>query len=464
MNRIAGGAAAILAAGVIGGVVWLNTSAFGTIYLPSGTGITAKQTCSLTFVSGLPAERAQALYTDPLLGDVAGLVTTDIDYEAGEATAGVLGLFWRQRAVYRDGLGCTLVHGSGDFDREAAAPLPAAAAPMALDSAHRDAHFDAEALQAAVDAAFTEDGRNTLGVVVLHDGRLVAERYADGVTDETPLHGWSMTKSLAATVAGVLVQRGLIDMEAEGQVPALIDAERPDITIEHLLRMTGGLAGYERNDGSDPNSDMLFTESDMARFAATRDVIAAPGERWDYQSGNTILAGSGLEPHLGDAVSEKIETLRDWLFEPLGMHRSVLEADEAGTLQWSSYMYASARDWARLGQLYVNDGRAPDGTRIIPADWDAIVSTPTEGAQDGVYGLGFWLGHPSSAAPRPAYYMSGFQGQLGYVFPEQDLVVIRLGATNFQPSGGYQLAAAVADALAPPAPERSGFDDAPSPD
>ena len=464
MKRVLGGAAALFGAAGIGRDVWLNTSAFGTIFLPSGTGITAKQTCSLTFVSGLPAERAQALYTDPLLGEAAGLVSTDIDYEAGEVTSGVLGLFWRQRAVYRDGLGCTLVHGSGDFDPSQAASLPAATESMTLDRAHRDAHFDADALQGAVEAAFTEDGRNTLGVVVLHEGRLVAERYADGVTEETPLHGWSMTKSLAATVAGVLVQRGLIDVEAEGQVPALLDAGRPDITIEDLLRMTGGLAGYERNDGSDPNSDMLFTESDMARFAATRDLIAAPGERWDYQSGNTILAGSGLEPFLGETVSEKIGTLRDGLFDPLGMHRSVLEADEAGTLQWSSYMYASARDWARLGQLYINDGRAPDGTQIIPENWNEIVSTPTQGARQGAYGLGFWLGHPSSEAPQGAYYMSGFQGQFGYIFPEQRLVVVRLGATNFQSSGGYQFAAAVADALTPPRPERSGFDDAPSPD
>ena len=226
MKQILGGAAALVGVAAIGGVIWLNTSAFGTVYLPSGTGITAKQTCSLTFVSGLSADRAQALYTDPLLGEVAGLVSTDIDYEAGEVTAGVFGLLWRQRAIYRDGLGCTLVHGSGDFDPDAAAPLSADRDPMTLDAAHRDAHFDTAALEAATDAAFTEDGRNTLGVVVLHQGRLVAERYADGVNEESPLHGWSMTKSLAATMAGVLVQGGLIDIEAPGRIPALVEAER----------------------------------------------------------------------------------------------------------------------------------------------------------------------------------------------------------------------------------------------
>jgi CubicO group peptidase (beta-lactamase class C family) len=460
MKRILGGAAAIAGAAILGGVVWLNTSTLGTIYLPSGTGITAKQTCSLTFVSGLSAERAQALYTDPLLGDVADLVHTQIDYEAGEVTSAVLGLFWRQRAVFREGLGCTLIHGADGFDRAAAAPLSSGRDPMALDAAHRDARFDAAALEAALDAAFTDDGRNTLGVAVLHEGRLIAERYADGVTEETPLHGWSMSKSLAATLAGVLVQRGLIDIDAEGQVPALAAAGHPEITIDQLLRMTGGLAGYEGNDGTDPNSDMLFTESDMARFAATREQIAAPGERWDYQSGNTVLAGSALEPYLGETVQDRIATLRAWLFEPLGMQRSVLEADEAGTLMWSSYMYASARDWARLGQLYLNDGQAPDGAQLIPEDWIDYVSAPTPGSE-GDYGSGFWM--YDVGLPGDTFMMNGFQGQLGYIIPSEDLVIVRLGATNFQRDGGPELARAVIAAKRPQQAVRAGFDEAPAP-
>jgi CubicO group peptidase (beta-lactamase class C family) len=458
MKKVLGGAAAVLGVAILGGALWFNGSDFNRIYVPAGTGIAAKQICSLSFVSGLDAERARALYVDPLLGDVADRVTIDVDYEAGEVTAAIAGVLWKQRAVFREGLGCSLVHGSGTFDPQAVAPLNSERDPLMVDADHRAAWFDEAALQSAIDAAFTDDGRNTLAVLVLHDGRLVAERYADGVTAETPLHGWSMTKSLAATVAGVLVQQGLVDVEAEGEIPALVEAGRPNLTIDNLLRMTGGLAGYELNNGSDPNSDMLFTESDMARFAATREVIAAPGERWDYQSGNTVLAGSGLEVHLGETVPQKIESLRAWLFEPLGMHRSILEADEAGTLQWSSYMYASARDWARLGQLYVNDGRAPDGRQIIPENWINYVTEPTPGS-GGDYGSGFWLGHPSSEAPQTSFYMSGFQGQFGYVFPDQKLVVIRLGATNFQRTGGYRFAASVVEALTPPEP--AGFNAAP---
>jgi CubicO group peptidase (beta-lactamase class C family) len=450
MKKLLLGTVGVLVLAIGAGAIWLNTSTLGQIYLPSGTGITAKQTCSLAFVSGLDAERARALYVDPLLGGVSGIVSTDIDYETGEVTAGIPGGLWRQRAVFREGLGCTVVHGDDRFDLDATAPFSGASDDMALDAVHRDANFDTQALTAALDAAFTEDGRNTLAVAVLHDGRLVAERYADGVTPQSPLHGWSMTKSLAATMAGVLTQRGLLDVYAEGQIPALAAAGRPEITVDDLLRMTGGLAGYEGNDGTDPTSDMLFTESDMAAFAATRDQIAAPGERWDYQSGNTVLAGSALEGGLGASVVEKIETIRAWLLEPLGMHHTVLEADEAGTLQWSSYMYASARDWARLGQLYINDGRAPDGTQLIPEDWMEYVSAPTPGS-DGDYGSGFWM--YETGLPAGTFIMNGFQGQYGFIIPSENLVVVRLGATNYQSDGAIDFANAVVAARRAPESE-----------
>ncbi|MEO1574277.1 MAG: serine hydrolase, partial [Pseudomonadota bacterium] len=414
------GIAVLVAVGIIALVVWLQVSDIGRIYLPTGTGITAKQVCSLHFVSGLDPERARALYTSPLLDDADPLVRVSVDREKKEVRSSALGLIARQRAVYREGLGCTLVHGSGDFDPDARL-APMTAKPMSLDAAHRDAHFNTDALDAALTEAFADDGRHTLGVVVLHQGRLVAERYADGVSAATPLHGWSMTKSLAATVAGVLTQRGLVDVTRQGSVPSLVEAGHPEITIDHLLRMTGGLAIYELQNGTDPVSDMLFTESDMAGFSATRDQIAAPGERFDYQSGNTILAGEGLEEFLGKTPQEEIATLREWLFEPLGMAHTILETDEAGTLQWSSYMYASARDWARLGQLYLDGGRAPDGTQMIPEHWIDYVRRPTAGS-DGRYGAGFWM-HPADL-PDDKFMMDGFQGQRGFVIPSEALVIV----------------------------------------
>lgn len=215
---VLGTAAALVAAGLVA----VNLSPLGRSYLPSGTGLVAKQVCSLTFVAGMDTDQAKSIYIDPLMGAAASLISYELDAEAREVRSGVFGLFWRQRAVWREGLGCTLVHGSGDFDPDLALPPTDDFQPLELDTAHRDAHFDVAALTAAIDGAFGDpqtDPRNTLAVAVLHEGRLVAERYAPGTSRETRFHGWSMTKSAMATLAGVLTEDGLIDIEAEGRSP-----------------------------------------------------------------------------------------------------------------------------------------------------------------------------------------------------------------------------------------------------
>ena len=427
---------ALIAALFVGGWLYVSQSTWGRIYLPSGAGLTAKQACSLTFVSGLDPERAQTDYIDPLLGPAKSLISLEVDRSARRTTSAIFGLFYRQTAVFRDGLGCTLVHDPDQFDADLTVPMPPPSALMEIDTAWRDAHFDADALDAALDAAFTEDGRNTLAALVLHDGRLVAERYADGVDARSPLLGWSMTKSTAVTFAGVLVERGLIDMRAEGLSPDLNAVDRPDITLDDMLRMTGGLDGFELNNGHDPNSEMLMTQADMAAYAASRNKLHEPGEEWSYQSVNTILAGAAMEEFMGDTLTDRVETLRAWLFEPLGMNSVVFEPDQSGTLQWSSYMYATAQDWARLGQLYLDNGRVGDA-QIIPPNWLTYVGTPTV----DWYGSGFWLN--IEGLPADTVAMQGFQGQHGFVIPSEDLVIVRMGATLGMESGAPEFGAAV---------------------
>lgn len=444
----------LIAALVAGGWLYVSQSTLGRIYLPSGTGLTAKQTCSLTFVSGLEPDYAHELYISPLLGGAEALISVDIDQDNQRVTSSVLGGLFKQTAVYRDGIGCTLVHDFDAFDASLSLPVVNGPDPMRLDTGWRDANFDVNALNAALDEVFTEDGRNTLAALVIHDGHLVAERYAEGVDETTPLHGWSMTKSTAATFAGVLVQRGLIDISAPGQVPALADADRPEITIDDLLRMSAGLDGFEINDGTDPNSEMLFTQTDMATYAANRNVLHAPGEHWDYQSGNTVLAGSAMETVMGDNVVAEIQTLRDWLFTPLGMNHAVFEPDQSGTLQWSSYMYASARDWARMGELYLNNGRIGD-EQIIPPNWLTYVGTPTPTSGDQ-YGSGFWLNIPG--LPSDTVVMRGFQQQWSFVIPSEDLIVLRMGATLGSDGGAPEFARAVIAAKQEPAPTISDTD------
>jgi len=414
------------------------------IYLPAASGIVAKQVCSLHFISGFSHKQARSYYLDPLAGDFANLIFSTINARVKKVRATILGLY-PQTAVFRRGIGCSLIHDGSDFDRNTGlSPLPPYNT-LKINYTHRAAHFDTLALEAALETSFKEvagEGRNTLAVAVLHEGNLVAERYAKGITPSTPLHGWSMAKSLTVTLAGTMIYKGEIGLKEKG---ILNNPGLKELTLEHLLGMTSGLDLTETGDGWDPNSRMLFTQSDMAEWASNRKQLHEPGDQWAYMSGNTILAMRTMQDRLGSTLKEQIEGVRRRVFTPLGMHSAILETDEAGTLQGSSYLYATAHDWARLGQLYLDNGKAGN-RQIFHEDWVDIVTTPTPGSRGG-YGLGFWLGSPGSGAPAKGFYMSGFQGQVVYIFPENKLVIVRLGATNFVNPGVYTLAEDVIAAL-----------------
>jgi CubicO group peptidase (beta-lactamase class C family) len=398
--------------------------------LPTVTGITAKQLCSMHFLSNLEPERALDIYLKPALDWAAGLVRGEVDRTNRSASASVYGLY-RQTAFYREGLGCTLEH-DGLLDRNLIMPMDVNNRPLYAADA---AAYDNTAIDAALTRAFSEPegaNRNTLAVVVLHRGDIIAERYAAGITETTPLLGWSMAKSATTTLAGAMALRGEVDIRAPGAVP--LPAVR-EITLEHLLRMTSGLAIDEINDGTDPNSEMLWNSADMAQFAATRYQRHAPGEVFDYMSGSTNLAMRHLQDRLGEDLTRQIKAIRERLFVPLGMASALIEPDTAGNLVGSSYMWASARDWAKLGQLYLDDGKV-DGQRILSPEWIEAVARQTPQSRD--YGMGFWLYRRSEDLPA-VFEMNGFQGQSVVIIPSHSLIVVRLGATNRTSSGIAQL-------------------------
>lgn len=426
--------------------------------LATGMAVVAKQLCSLEFVSGLDRRHAQQLYLSGLLrgADEDLRIETDLDQRVvGVSLAGLL----TRRAQYRPGLGCTLQLDSSRTLED----VPRAAHPsraMLLDASHRDSVFHTDALDRALEQAFeSERGRppvNTLAIVVLHDGRLVAERYAEGIEPETRLPGWSMTKSVTATLVGVLVGQGRLDVYAPGAIREWRGKadERSRITLDHLLRMTSGLLiteTAERGDGLDPSSQMLYGEADAAAFAATRRLEHDVGTHFEYMSGNTILAMRAAQEAIGGDLADALEFIHAELFAPLGMQSAVIEADQTGTLLGSTHMFAPARDWARLGQLYLDGGWA-DGRRVLTREWIEYVTTPTEKSLAsrrggvfwesgrGAYGAGFWLfggeveeGEAGrSPLPRDAFDANGFQGQYLHIIPSKRLVVVRLGATDYR--------------------------------
>ena len=429
------------------------------------TGYVAHSICVKTFVSGLDPLTVFAEISDRagirLLRHALGF---QIDRTAKTVDASTLGLF-RSRAMFHDGFGCVEQHGSkpayllkSDIEtlRSPKAPplLPEIAGPAVVDPSD-------PALKAALDHAFAEPSdppfRRTKAVVVVHNGRVIAERYATGIGVDTQLLGFSMTKSVVNALIGVLTQQGLVTPSMPAPIPEWhgVDDPRREIEVEHLMRMTSGLDLDETNSGFDRSSQMSLHD-DTAAYAVTSKMIAAPGARWRYSSPTTQI----LARIVRDAVGGPEQTLAlAWreLFNPLGMRHVTLEFDGVGTLQGSTWMLASARDWAKFGLLYLNDG-VVGGKRILHEDWVDFCAAAT---LDTDYAAGFWTNrseHPNAKGrvrlgmPRDAFFASGDLGQRIVIMPSQHVVVVRLG-DSVDPTGDIRgLARLVKEVIAATAP------------
>jgi CubicO group peptidase (beta-lactamase class C family) len=416
------------------------------------TGYVAHNICSKTFVSGLDP---QAVFAE--VSDRAGIrrlrhvLQFTIDRTSRTVDASTLGLF-SSRAAFHEGFGCVDQHGAKEpyllkSDVEALKAktppaLPEIAGPTVVEPSD-------PALKAALDLAFEEPAappfRRTKAVVVVHDGKVIAERYAPGIGVETPLLGFSMTKSVVNALIGILTQQGLVTPSMPAPIPEWRGAGDPrrEIEVEHLMRMTSGLNVDETNSGFDASSRM-YLQDDTAAYAVNTKMIAAPGTRWAYSSPTTQI----LARIVRDAVGGPEQTLAfAWreLFNPLGMHSVTLEFDGSGTLQGSTYMLASARDWAKFGLLYLNDGVVGD-KRILHPDWVDFCAAATLHTD---YAAGFWTNrseHPNAKGrvrlgiPRDAFFASGDLGQRIFIMPSQRLVVVRLG-DSVDPTGDIRGAA-----------------------
>ena len=312
----------------------------------------------------------------------------------------------------------------------------AAASIAALDVAPQSPK-----LEAALDRVFAETAqppyRRVKAIVILHDGKLVAERYAPGYNADTPILGYSLAKSVTNALIGILVRQKKLSVEQLAPVPEWRNPSDPRhaITIDQLMRMSSGLAIEESDSGLDPVSRMLFLEPDMAGFAARAHLKAAPGTQWEYTSGKTLILSRIIRDAVGGRAEDVREFARKELFEPLGITTATIEFDSAGTPVGSIYVFASARDWARFGELYLNDG-VVNGRRILPEGWVNYSAEPTLN-QD--YGAGFWTNHGAhgdaadrieAAMPEDAFYGSGNLGQRVVIIPSQGLVIVRLGLTH----------------------------------
>ena len=421
------------------------------------TASSALKLCADVFVEGIEAQRAydEDVVPMPGMGLLLRGLSHRVDTTLRTATVAWHGHF-ESVATFHPGYGCALaLHAPDAATLAAARALEHTAAPTPVVEAAEPALRDALAHAFAEPASGPR--RNVHAIVVLHDGVVVAERYAPGFTPDTPQLGYSMAKSVVHALVGILVREGRLDPRAPAPVAAWRDAGDPRaaITLDQLLRMQSGLDFAETDSGFDPVSTMLFRRSDMAAYAGAARVRTAPGTAWDYTSGNTLIVCGVLRDLVGNGAAGMLRFAHEQLFAPLGMHHVLLEFDGAQTLIGSTRVYASARDWARLGQLYLDDG-VVDGRRILPAGWVESARTPT---LDGAYGAGFWTNaashaHPHgaiAALPEGAYMASGSQGQRIVVWPSRRIVVVRLGTTidppNYDIAGLGRLVTEVGAAL-----------------
>ena len=426
---------------------------YGTALLRStatiGAGYTAKQICSGVFVGRLPEQFIVSTDVLPRLatvGPLAELLGYEVNHSQREVVARILGQ--KVTAQYREGYGCTLnqtdhpplftfVAAADDVsehphDTDATPPTIANPAPAAQAG-------NKPALQAALNTAFAEPpegGRNTLAVIVMHRGQVVAERYRAPVTAATPMQGWSMNKSLMATFIGRQVDQGNLDLDG-AVVSALYAADTdartlgkvdPSLTLRHLLSMTTGFDFSERYFPGDDVTDMLYRQPSMWQSAPDTGHAYPPGVQWAYSSGDINTASLMWQQSLNG------EPYPDWIHmnfsRPLALEEVVLEPDASGVQVGSSYAYLTARDWARMGQLWLDawHGRSD----VISQQWQRLAVTPGTAKNGEIYGLGFWLNTTHRAfpsAPDNTFHAGGNSGQFVVVIPEEELVVVRLGLT-----------------------------------
>ena len=422
--------------------------------------------CSETFVAGLdPDQTYRETFGDwPVVRRLLPAVRYEVDRAHREVRAKLAGAF-ASRAVYRDGLGCVQAPAGSAAPGVSAAAWKTDPKPIADAQDIAPPHIVEPAdprLRSALDRVFAEPAggpqRATKAVVVYHDGRVVAERYAPGYGIDTPLYGYSVTKSVVNALIGILVRQGRLSINTPAPVAAWRDPADPRhaITVEQLMRMTSGLALDEKNNGFDATSRMLYLKSDMAGFAESAGLIAAPGSRWYYSSPSTLILSRIVRDAVGGHPEDVLRFARGELFDPLGMQNVTLEFDAAGTPIGSTHMWASARDWTRFGALYLNDGMV-GGRRILPEGWVRFSASPTPGATLG-YGAGFFtnLGESDFAKrrvrggmPTGSFFASGTLGQRIVIAPAERLVVVRFGRSLDFPTFDIQgLMRLVADANA----------------
>lgn len=398
--------------------------------LEVASGFATKNLASSAFVADRSVAFTTATDNNMLPIDIVGSsIDSNKKYVVGTALS-----FFPKKAVYRKGLGCVLV--DEDYDENTpylspqrnqiindTLPYPYGSLPQ------KDTVFgnvDYTLLNKAVDSAFVEENK-TRAVLVIYKNQIIAEKYAEGFDKNSKQQGWSMTKSITATMYGVLQSQGKLNVTDKAPVDVWKNDERSQITLNNLLQMNSGLEWTEDYFSISDATKMLFMSKDMGSKQAEKSLTGKPNESWYYSSGTTNLLSKILRLYYPNHQAYLNAWYSD-LVDKIGMCSMVIEADQVGTYVGSSYCWATPRDWAKLGLLYLHNGNW-NGTQVFDESWVKYATTPTN-SSNGNYGAQIWLnvgGVEYRDAPEEVFSFHGFSGQRVFIIPSKDLVIVRMG-------------------------------------
>ena len=439
--------------------------------IPAGTSVElglagyAKVLCSAVFVSN--REPVEAFHNSGFFmmpSDQQDGVTYNVDREKRVVTVARNGLS-RSAKFYGD-QGCIIQ--SKDHEGIYFTPVPvktrlpdAASQPWPMgDQASKEKApigIDAARVEKAVDLAFSDPAGLTAAFLVLYKGHIVGERYMSGITKDTQLECWSMGKSMTATLFALLVKDGLYKLEDPAPVP---DWHKPGdprdgIKIADLMHMSSGLRfiatqdpDYTPDEGY-PDHMYIYTGAvDVFKYSLSRPLQFPPNTEGRYRNCDPLTIGWLVKQAVTKRGEEYLTFPQRALFDRIGIRRQVLETDPYGNFVMTGYDYGTARNWARVGQLYLQDG-VWQGQRILPEGWAKFVSTLAPAWKRPVYGGLFWVnGDGAWKIPKDAYFAAGAGGQRMFVIPSHDLVVVRLGHFRGDRAGMKTLNAALAELIA----------------
>ena len=419
----------ILFAVIILAVVYL----YFTIYpkLDIVTGFSAKSVASHLFIAGRSQNQTEAEDNNIKSMDLA---KTKVNLKEKSVTSTAFGLKTR-KAIYKDGLGAILLpHGKENTPLNLPKPkrkFTSVNKPFPYGNLpQKDTVFsnvDYQKLNKILTFAFDKNNERTnktRAVLVIYKDHIIAEKYKDGFDKNSILLGWSMTKSITSAVLGILAKQRKIKLNQSHLFKEWENDERKNITLKNLLNMNSGLAWNEDYSSISDVTKMLFLAEDMPKVQIDKKMVGKPNESWNYSSGTTNL--------LSGFIKKQFKTEQDYLnywysklIDKIGMHSMIIEPDFSGNLVGSSYGWATARDWAKFGLLYLHNGNW-DGEQIIDTTWVDFTKTPTN-TSNGQYGGHFWLntGGKYPDVPRDLFSCNGYQGQRVFILPSKDLVVVK---------------------------------------